>query len=108
MGAKLSKDLFPYCCHCINQQVSLSAFSSTPLVILAGLGLLELGFPRVAKCIEIGLPTLIILIICYSLDLCSPAYSWWDLQACTPQDIHCRTGRAGLVGAAPWERCGRA
>eukprot|EP00268_Persea_americana_P012081 TRINITY_DN1506_c0_g1_i4.p1 TRINITY_DN1506_c0_g1~~TRINITY_DN1506_c0_g1_i4.p1 ORF type:complete len:222 (+),score=29.14 TRINITY_DN1506_c0_g1_i4:1129-1794(+) len=41
----------------------LSPLSAVPLVALAGFGLYELGFPAVAKCIEIGLPMLIILVI---------------------------------------------
>ncbi|RVW52781.1 Nucleobase-ascorbate transporter 6 [Vitis vinifera] len=41
----------------------LSPLSAVPLVSLAGFGLYEFGFPGVAKCVEIGLPQLIILIL---------------------------------------------
>ncbi|KAL0385045.1 UNVERIFIED_CONTAM: Nucleobase-ascorbate transporter 6 [Sesamum radiatum] len=41
----------------------LSPLSAVPLVALAGFGLYEFGFPGVAKCVEIGLPMLIILVI---------------------------------------------
>ncbi|GMY24731.1 nucleobase-ascorbate transporter 6 [Fagus crenata] len=40
----------------------LSPLSAVPLVALVGFGLYELGFPGVAKCVEIGLPELIILV----------------------------------------------
>ena len=40
----------------------LSPLSAVPLVSLVGFGLYELGFPGVAKCIEIGLPELILLV----------------------------------------------
>ncbi|KAK1373283.1 hypothetical protein POM88_029476 [Heracleum sosnowskyi] len=41
----------------------LSPLSAVPLVSLAGFGLYEFGFPGVAKCVEIGLPELIILVV---------------------------------------------
>uniref|UniRef100_A0A8R7QL21 Nucleobase-ascorbate transporter 6 n=1 Tax=Triticum urartu TaxID=4572 RepID=A0A8R7QL21_TRIUA len=40
----------------------LSPLSAAPLVALVGFGLYELGFPSVAKCIEIGLPEIILLV----------------------------------------------
>ncbi|KAL5186255.1 Nucleobase-ascorbate transporter 6 [Glycine soja] len=40
----------------------LSPLSAVPLVSLVGFGLYELGFPGVAKCVEIGLPELILLV----------------------------------------------
>ncbi|KAL5205330.1 hypothetical protein ABZP36_033539 [Zizania latifolia] len=40
----------------------LSPLSAVPLVSLLGFGLYELGFPGVAKCVEIGLPELILLV----------------------------------------------
>ncbi|KAG6401686.1 hypothetical protein SASPL_138550 [Salvia splendens] len=42
----------------------LSPISVVPLVALSGFGLYELGFPGVAKCIEIGLPELVLLVFC--------------------------------------------
>ncbi|KAI3762396.1 hypothetical protein L1987_52826 [Smallanthus sonchifolius] len=41
----------------------LSPLSAVPLVALAGFGLYEFGFPGVARCVEIGLPQLIILVL---------------------------------------------
>ncbi|RZR82747.1 hypothetical protein BHM03_00009226, partial [Ensete ventricosum] len=47
----------------------LSPLSAVPLVALAGFGLYELGFPGVriyydvAKCVEIGLPPIVLLVI---------------------------------------------
>ncbi|KAG5604397.1 hypothetical protein H5410_025889 [Solanum commersonii] len=41
----------------------ISPLSAIPLVALSGFGLYEFGFPLVAKCAEIGLPQLIILLI---------------------------------------------
>ncbi|KAL5194963.1 Nucleobase-ascorbate transporter 4 [Glycine soja] len=41
----------------------LSPLSVVPLVTLTGLGLFVLGFPRLADCVEIGLPALVILVI---------------------------------------------
>ncbi|KAG6386161.1 hypothetical protein SASPL_155052 [Salvia splendens] len=42
----------------------LSPISVVPLVFLSGFGLYELGFPGVAKCVEIGLPELVLLVFC--------------------------------------------
>ncbi|KAF8039952.1 hypothetical protein BT93_B2233 [Corymbia citriodora subsp. variegata] len=41
----------------------LSPLSAVPLVALSGFGLYELGFPVLAKCVEIGLPQIILLVI---------------------------------------------
>ncbi|KAL0357965.1 UNVERIFIED_CONTAM: Nucleobase-ascorbate transporter 7 [Sesamum calycinum] len=46
-----------------NQVKFLSPLSTVPLVALTGFGLYELGFPLLTKCVEIGLPQLIILVI---------------------------------------------
>ncbi|KAG1326640.1 nucleobase-ascorbate transporter 6 [Cocos nucifera] len=108
----------------------LSPLSAVPLVALAGFGLYELGFPGVAKCIEIGLPQLIILIIfsqyipqaIHSRKLVfdrfavifSVAIVWLYAfiltvggayrNAAPKTQQHCRTDRSGLVGGAPWIR----
>ncbi|XP_031492119.1 nucleobase-ascorbate transporter 6-like [Nymphaea colorata] len=108
----------------------LSPLSAVPLVTLAGLGLFELGFPGVAKCIEIGLPALIALVIFSQyiphvirsdkpvLDrfavLFTVAIVWIYAHLLTvggaykhahpKTQFHCRTDRAGLIGAAPWIR----
>jgi len=41
----------------------LSPLSAVPLVSLVGFGLYELGFPGVAKCVEVGLPELLLLVV---------------------------------------------
>jgi nucleobase transporter 1/2 len=41
----------------------LSPLAAVPFVTLSALGLFYFAFPGVAKCIEIGLPTLVLLII---------------------------------------------
>ncbi|KAG8061568.1 hypothetical protein GUJ93_ZPchr0003g17771 [Zizania palustris] len=40
----------------------LSPLSVAPLVALVGFGLYELGFSSVAKCVEIGLPQIILMV----------------------------------------------
>ncbi|XP_059645340.1 nucleobase-ascorbate transporter 6 [Cornus florida] len=108
----------------------LSPLSATPLVALAGFGLYELGFPGVAKCVEIGLPQLIILIVLsqYLTHLISVgknifgrfaviisvAIVWIYAHLLTVGGAYngtapktqtsCRTDRAGLIDAAPWIR----
>ncbi|XP_034673195.1 nucleobase-ascorbate transporter 6 [Vitis riparia] len=108
----------------------LSPLSAVPLVSLAGFGLYELGFPGVAKCVEIGLPQLIILILVSQymphvihskknifgrfaviftvvivwiyahLLTVGGAYN----GAAPKTQASCRTDRAGLIDAAPWIR----
>ncbi|KAM0936489.1 putative xanthine/uracil/vitamin C permease [Dioscorea sansibarensis] len=108
----------------------LSPMSAVPLVALAGFGLYELGFPGVAKCIEIGLPQLVLLIIFSQyiphaihsekavIDRFAVLFSitivWVYAflltvggaykHAAPKTQLHCRTDRSGLVGAAPWIR----
>ncbi|XP_052183594.1 nucleobase-ascorbate transporter 6-like [Diospyros lotus] len=108
----------------------LSPLSAVPLVALTGFGLYEFGFPGVAKCIEIGLPQLILLVI-FSQYLTHVMHRgkfiferfaviftvvivWiyahlltvggaYDGKAPKTQ-ISCRTDRAGLISGAPWIR----
>ncbi|KAF2314713.1 hypothetical protein GH714_030133 [Hevea brasiliensis] len=92
----------------------LSPLSAVPLVALVGFGLYELGFPGVAKCVEIGLPELIILVFVSQvfllmhgncMDLRSPTYCGWAYNGAAPKTQNtCRTDRAGLIDAAPWIR----
>ncbi|CAL9203523.1 nucleobase-ascorbate transporter 6-like [Musa acuminata AAA Group] len=108
----------------------LSPLSAAPLVALAGFGLYEFGFPGVAKCIEIGLPQLIILVIFsqyiphllhskkhvfdrYAV-LFSIAIVWLYAfiltvggaykHAAAKTQQHCRTDRSGLIASSPWIR----
>lgn len=108
----------------------LSPLSAVPLVGLVGFGLYELGFPGVAKCIEIGLPQLIILVF-FSQYLAnmirsgkniferfavifSVAIVWIYAFVLTVGGAYngtspktqtsCRTDRSGLIDGAPWIR----
>jgi len=40
----------------------LSPLSAVPLVSLVGFGLYEIGFPEVAKCVQAGLPELLLVV----------------------------------------------
>ncbi|KAG2707507.1 hypothetical protein I3760_05G150300 [Carya illinoinensis] len=108
----------------------LSPLSAVPLVALSGFGLYEFGFPVLAKCIEIGLPQLIILVIfsqyiphlmrgeTHVFDRFAVIFSvvivWIYAHLLTvggaykntgpKTQISCRTDRAGIIGAAPWIR----
>ncbi|XP_041015679.1 nucleobase-ascorbate transporter 6-like [Juglans microcarpa x Juglans regia] len=106
----------------------LSPLSAAPLVALSGFGLYEFGFPVLAKCVEIGLPQLIILVIFSQyiphlmrgerniFDRFAVIFSvvivWIYAHLLTvggayknagpKTQISCRTDRAGIIGAAPW------
>ncbi|KAJ9163717.1 hypothetical protein P3X46_023354 [Hevea brasiliensis] len=108
----------------------LSPLSAVPLVALVGFGLYELGFPGVAKCVEIGLPELIILVFVsqymphviksgrHLFDRFAVIFSvvivWIYAHLLTVGGAYngaapktqntCRTDRAGLIDAAPWIR----
>ncbi|XP_057514340.1 nucleobase-ascorbate transporter 6-like [Actinidia eriantha] len=108
----------------------LSPLSAVPLVALAGFGLYELDFPGVAKCIEIGLPELIVLVFfCQYLShvirrgkhvferfavIFSVVIVWIYAHLLTVGGAYddkppktqnsCRTDRAGLIDGAPWIR----
>nr|GMD68143.1 nucleobase-ascorbate transporter 6 [Ipomoea batatas] len=108
----------------------LSPLSAVPLVALAGFGLYEFGFPGVAKCVEIGLPQLVILVIFsqYLARLIKPGKHIFDRFAVIfsvaivwiyallltvggayngkppKTQVSCRTDRSGLIDAAPWIR----
>ncbi|XP_052185549.1 nucleobase-ascorbate transporter 7-like [Diospyros lotus] len=106
----------------------LSPLSAVPLVALTGFGLYEFGFPLLAKCVEIGLPQIIFLVIFsqyiphlmkgqgHVFDRFAVIFSviivWIYahlLTVCgaykntsTKTQLSCRTDRAGIIGAAPW------
>uniref|UniRef100_A0A7C9DC33 Xanthine/uracil/vitamin C permease n=2 Tax=Opuntia streptacantha TaxID=393608 RepID=A0A7C9DC33_OPUST len=108
----------------------LSPLSVVPLISLVGFGLYALGFPGVAKCVEIGLPELILLIfIAVYLSqatkitkhiferfavLFSVAIVWLYAYILTVGGAYnhaapktqatCRTDRSGLISGAPWIR----
>ncbi|KAH9617659.1 hypothetical protein KSS87_004724 [Heliosperma pusillum] len=106
----------------------LSPLSVVPLISMVGFGLYELGFPGVAKCVEIGLPELVILIfVAVYLSqatkfgkhvferfavLFSVAIVWLYAHILTVGGAYnhaaprtqstCRTDRSGLISGAPW------
>ncbi|KAK8576467.1 hypothetical protein V6N13_032389 [Hibiscus sabdariffa] len=108
----------------------LSPLSAVPLVSLVGFGLYEFGFPGVAKCVEIGLPQLILIVFIsqylphviksgkHVFDRFAVIFSvvivWIYAHLLTvggayngkaPRtQVSCRTDRAGLIDAAPWIR----
>ncbi|PON91140.1 Xanthine/uracil/vitamin C permease [Trema orientale] len=106
----------------------LSPLSVVPVVTFAGLGLYRLGFPMLAKCVEIGLPELIIFVfisqylphyvqtrtqkcVRFSL-LFSVLIGWLCALILTSSGVYnnkpvdtqvsCRTDQAGLIHRAPW------
>ncbi|XP_020172059.1 nucleobase-ascorbate transporter 3 [Aegilops tauschii subsp. strangulata] len=104
----------------------------TPVVCVVGLGLFQIGFPQVGKCVEIGLPMLILAIVVqqyaplyfrhiherttflferYSLLLCI-GIVWAFAAILTAAGAynhvslktqqHCRTDKSFLISSAPW------
>ncbi|XP_054785567.1 nucleobase-ascorbate transporter 4 isoform X1 [Prosopis cineraria] len=106
----------------------LSPLSAVPLVTLTGLGLSAIGFPNLIKCVEIGLPALVILIILSQYipqmmkskgaDRFAIIFTiiivWAIAEILTAAgayngrspktQLSCRTDRSGLISAAPWLR----
>ncbi|KAL3835538.1 hypothetical protein ACJIZ3_010274 [Penstemon smallii] len=108
----------------------MSPLSTVPLVALTGFGLYELGFPLITKCVEIGLPQLILLVIFsqYLPHLMKSGKNIFDRfavlftviivwiyahcltaggaykHAAQATQTSCRTDRAGIISAAPWIR----
>jgi len=106
----------------------LSPLSAVPLISLVGFGLYELGFPGVAKCVEIGLPELLLLVAFSQYlpqvlhfgkqvsgrfgVLFTVAIVWLYAYILTisgayknapPKTrVHCRVDRSGLISGAPW------
>ncbi|KAL6846090.1 hypothetical protein ACP4OV_023538 [Aristida adscensionis] len=106
----------------------LSPLSAVPLISLVGFGLYELGFPGVAKCVEVGLPE-IILMVAFSqylpqvLHFGKPVFGRFSVlftvsivwlyayiltisgaykNAPPKTQVHCRVDRSGLISGAPW------
>lgn len=101
-----------------------------PVVALVGFGLFDRGFPVAGRCVEIGVPMLILFVVAsqylkqitviqvpilerYAL-LLSIAVIWAYAHILTvggaynhrPEltQFHCRTDRSGLISSAPWIR----
>ncbi|XP_042508765.1 nucleobase-ascorbate transporter 7-like [Macadamia integrifolia] len=108
----------------------LSPLAAVPIVTLTALGLYQLGFPKLANCVEVGLPALVLLVIFsqylpplltvkrFKGDrfavLFTVAIVWVYAHILTKAGAYnnrppntqasCRTDRSGLLGAAPWIR----
>ncbi|KAL1101738.1 hypothetical protein V6Z11_D05G315700 [Gossypium hirsutum] len=106
----------------------LSPLSVVPYVTFTGLGLYHLGFPMLAKCVEVGLPGIILMVFISQFlpryleskrSLCgrfsilfSVSITWLFAQLLTSTTVYkhkpentqisCRTDRAGLISTAPW------
>ncbi|XP_048436008.1 putative nucleobase-ascorbate transporter 10 [Pyrus x bretschneideri] len=106
----------------------LSPLSVVPYITFTGLGVYHLGFPTLARCVELGLPELIVMVfvaqylphilntkkkICDRFAvLFSIPIVWLFAQLLTSSgaynnkptttQLSCRTDRSGIVGAAPW------
>ncbi|KAG0616299.1 hypothetical protein M758_5G104600 [Ceratodon purpureus] len=108
----------------------ISPIVIAPITILVGLGLFEEGFPGVAKCVEIGIPALLFILLfsqylrhyhlrdhhgfeLYPIIL-GVVIVWVFATILTVAGAYdhaselgqrnCRTDRSGLVSAAPWVR----
>ncbi|RLN03951.1 hypothetical protein C2845_PM13G11270 [Panicum miliaceum] len=105
-----------------------SPLGMVPVIALAGFGLFERGFPVIGKCVEIGLPMLVLFVALsqylkhvqvrhfpilerFSV-LISIALVWVYAHILTvsgaykhsspPTQVNCRTDRANLITTAPW------
>ncbi|KAH9562832.1 hypothetical protein CY35_05G093000 [Sphagnum magellanicum] len=108
----------------------ISPIVIAPVTTIVGLGLLEYGFPGIGKCVEIGIPALLIILFIsqYLKHFKILHYHFFELfpilfgvaivwvyatiltvagtydHASALGQIHCRTDRSGLVSTAPWVR----
>uniref|UniRef100_A0A2C9U1T9 Nucleobase-ascorbate transporter 3 n=1 Tax=Manihot esculenta TaxID=3983 RepID=A0A2C9U1T9_MANES len=106
-----------------------SPISIVPMVCVVGLGLFMRGFPLLANCVEIGLPMLILLVICQYLKYLHPrghpilerfgllfcvGIVWAFAAILTVSGAYnnvgqqtktsCRTDGSFLISSAPWVR----
>ncbi|KAG8097836.1 hypothetical protein GUJ93_ZPchr0013g37239 [Zizania palustris] len=108
----------------------LSPLAAVPFVTLSALGLFHFAFPGVAKCIEIGLPALVLLVIfaeyaahffargSFVFGRCAVLVTviivWIYAEILTAAGAYnerspvtqfsCRADRSGLIHGAPWVR----
>ncbi|KAG5230975.1 PIGMENT DEFECTIVE EMBRYO family protein [Salix suchowensis] len=130
-GWKLGRFSLLYCflifsLLCFNVPRLLSPITIVPVVCVVGLGLFMRGFPLLANCVELGLPMLILLVICQNLHSSArPVLERYGLLFCggiiwafaailtvagaynnvgyrTKQS--CRTDRSYLISSSPWVR----
>ncbi|KAJ7542054.1 hypothetical protein O6H91_10G087500 [Diphasiastrum complanatum] len=108
-----------------------STLSMAPVITLVGLGLYMFGFPGVAKCVEVGIPEIVLLIIFAQFFRSVrarkhlPVFERFPILLSVPiiwvyahiltvggayknasdkGKMHCRTDRAHLVDDSPWVR----
>ncbi|OEL22981.1 Nucleobase-ascorbate transporter LPE1 [Dichanthelium oligosanthes] len=108
----------------------LTPLAAAPFVTLSGLGLFYFTFPGVAKCIEVGLPTLVLVVLfaeyaahifargSFVFGRCSVLVTvvivWIYAEILTAAGAYnergpvtqfsCRTDRAGIIQGSPWVR----
>ncbi|PAN45581.1 hypothetical protein GQ55_9G125700 [Panicum hallii var. hallii] len=108
----------------------LSPLAAAPFVTLSGLGLFYFTFPGVAKCIEVGLPALVLLVLfaeyaahffvkgSFVFGRCAVLVTivivWVYAEILTAAGAYnergpvtqfsCRTDRAGIIQGSPWVR----
>ncbi|KAG6789706.1 hypothetical protein POTOM_005825 [Populus tomentosa] len=92
----------------------LSPVAAIRLVILTGLGLYAHEFPRLAKCVVIGIPKLLIVVfISQVINILNYFLLYGHMPAVLAvagaynnkhpdTQLSCRVDRAGLISAAPW------
>ncbi|KAJ6402205.1 hypothetical protein OIU84_014320 [Salix udensis] len=75
-----------------------SPIGMVPVMALVGFGLFDRGFPVTGRCVEVGIPMLILFITCSQYLKASGAYKH------RPEitQINCRTDKAYLISSAPW------
>ncbi|KAH9620721.1 hypothetical protein KSS87_020211 [Heliosperma pusillum] len=99
-----------------------SPMGMVPVISLVGFGLLDRGFPVVGRCVEIGVPMLILFVVFSQIKtlpmlerfalLFSIAVIWAYAHLLTASgaykhrpeitQMNCRTDRANLISTAPW------
>ncbi|TVU45585.1 hypothetical protein EJB05_05075 [Eragrostis curvula] len=108
----------------------LTPLAAVPFVTLSGLGLFYFTFPGVAKCIEVGLPALVLLVLfaeyaahffvkgSFVFGRCAVLVTvvivWIYAEILTAAGAYnergpitqfsCRTDRSGIIQGAPWVR----
>ncbi|KAG2591818.1 hypothetical protein PVAP13_5NG506800 [Panicum virgatum] len=79
-----------------------SPVGMAPVVALLGFGLFERGFPVVGRCVEVGLPMLILFVVLSQYLKNVQIKDIPILESTEVTQINCRTDRANLISSAPW------
>ncbi|KAL2475158.1 Nucleobase-ascorbate transporter 2 [Abeliophyllum distichum] len=83
-----------------------SPLGTAPVIALVGFGLLDRGFPVVGRCVEIGIPMLILFVAFsqylkhFQMKQLPPVAAYRHHPELTQKN--CRTDRANLISTAPW------